>query len=107
MWTCTKCGERIEDQFDSCWRCSSPRGAAEATAAPEIEADTTKAQKWVMAHRTFRGTFTTWNDLFSEAAEFATELGPERVVSISHSADSSDGVVVVWYWATEDEIASK
>src|SRR5215831_68270 len=22
MWTCPKCGERIEDQFDSCWRCA-------------------------------------------------------------------------------------
>jgi hypothetical protein len=22
MWTCPKCGERLEDQFDSCWRCA-------------------------------------------------------------------------------------
>ena len=22
MWTCPKCGERIEDQFDSCWKCA-------------------------------------------------------------------------------------
>ena len=22
MWTCAKCGEKIEDQFDSCWKCS-------------------------------------------------------------------------------------
>jgi hypothetical protein len=21
MWTCNKCGESIEDQFDSCWHC--------------------------------------------------------------------------------------
>ena len=21
MWTCSKCGEEIEDQFDSCWKC--------------------------------------------------------------------------------------
>lgn len=24
MWTCPKCGEPIEDQFDSCWKCASP-----------------------------------------------------------------------------------
>jgi hypothetical protein len=22
MWTCSKCGEAIEEQFDSCWRCA-------------------------------------------------------------------------------------
>ena len=48
--------------------------------------------------RIFRGTMTTWNTLFTEAAEFASRLGPQRVISISHSEDNSDGVVVVWYW---------
>src|SRR4051812_24398259 len=24
MWTCPKCSERIEDQFDSCWKCAGP-----------------------------------------------------------------------------------
>ena len=24
MWTCPKCGEKIEDQFDSCWKCAGP-----------------------------------------------------------------------------------
>ncbi|HEX4262966.1 MAG TPA: hypothetical protein VH597_01400 [Verrucomicrobiae bacterium] len=23
MWTCPKCGEAIEGQFDSCWKCSN------------------------------------------------------------------------------------
>src|SRR5207248_684923 len=23
MWTCSKCGEAIEDQFDSCWKCAA------------------------------------------------------------------------------------
>lgn len=22
MWTCSKCGEIIDDQFDSCWKCA-------------------------------------------------------------------------------------
>ena len=24
MWTCPKCGEAIEDQFDACWKCAGP-----------------------------------------------------------------------------------
>lgn len=23
MWTCERCGEKIEDQFDSCWKCAN------------------------------------------------------------------------------------
>jgi hypothetical protein len=69
---------------------------------PESAAEA--AQKWRMAFHKFRGTFATWDELFSQAAHFATEIGPERVLSISHSADQSDGVVTVWYWTTEEEI---
>ena len=47
----------------------------------------------------FRSSVKSWNDLFEEASEFATTLGPERLISISHSADSGRGVVAVWYWA--------
>ncbi len=50
----------------------------------------------------FRGTWISWEDLFQEAADFANELGPERVVSISHSEDQGKGVVTVWYWTQEN-----
>jgi predicted RNA-binding protein with TRAM domain len=46
----------------------------------------------------FRGTLTTWDQLFNQAAEFATSVGSQYVVGISHSADRGDGVVTVWYW---------
>lgn len=49
--------------------------------------------------RIFRGVWTSFEALFSEAAQFASLLGPERVISISHSEDKDDGVVTVWYWA--------
>jgi hypothetical protein len=45
----------------------------------------------------FRGTLTTWDQLFNQAAEFATSVGSQYVVGISHSADRGDGVVTVWY----------
>jgi hypothetical protein len=47
----------------------------------------------------FRSSFKSWNDLFSEAAAFATTLGRERLISISHSEDQGKGVVAVWYWS--------
>ncbi|MEN8127181.1 MAG: hypothetical protein ABFR90_05160 [Planctomycetota bacterium] len=46
----------------------------------------------------FRGTWTSFEALFHEAAQFASALGPERLISISHSEDENDGVVTVWYW---------
>jgi hypothetical protein len=48
--------------------------------------------------KTFRGTFKTWDQLFAEAAAFATTIGKERLITISHSADHSEGVITVWYW---------
>jgi hypothetical protein len=103
MWTCAKCGEKIENQFSSCWNCSTPKGVAAATGTPVAEGGTEKPKKWRMAYRMFRGTFETWDDLFGAAAQFATAIGSERVVNISHSANHSDGVVTVWYWTTSNE----
>jgi len=51
----------------------------------------------------YRGTFATWDQLFASAAEFATQLGRERLFSISHSADHSEGVVTVWFWAASKD----
>lgn len=49
-------------------------------------------------HKTFRGFFKGWDALFDEAAAFATAVGPERLISIAHSCDNNEGVIVVWYW---------
>ena len=52
----------------------------------------------IVSFEVFRGSFVTWKELFRQAADFASGLGPDRVINISHSADHSDGVVTVWYW---------
>ncbi len=96
MWTCETCGERMADQFVTCRRCSSPKPGATSTSQGSAQ----RAQQWRLAYRKFRGTLATWDQLFTEAAQFATSQGPERVLSISHSSDHSDGVVTVWYWTT-------
>jgi len=65
----------------------TPRSAPQSTAAFEV----------------FRGTLASWESLFTDAAAFASQLGPGRVIAISHSADHSDGVVTVWYWSNSRE----
>ena len=57
-------------------------------------------------YKMFRGTMTTWDDLFDDAAQFATELGEMRVINVSHSCAGSDGVVTVWYWSDESSEAA-
>ena len=49
-------------------------------------------------YRMYRGTFDSWETLFAQAAECATQIGRDRLISISHSEDKDDGVVTVWYW---------
>lgn len=51
-----------------------------------------------VAYEVFKATFKSWEQLFEEAAQFASQIGPERLISISHSADQGAGVVTVWYW---------
>src|SRR5262249_52352075 len=48
--------------------------------------------------KTFRSALSTWDTLFAEAAEFVTQVGPDRLITISHSADEGEGVIAVWYW---------
>ena len=48
--------------------------------------------------RMFKSSWQTWEAMFSDAAEFASQVGPERLISVSHSADQGVGVVTVWYW---------
>ncbi len=49
----------------------------------------------------FRGLFASWETLFTQASEFASKIGKERVINISHSDNHSKGVVTVWYWSEE------
>jgi len=43
----------------------------------------------------FKSTFDTWAEMCQEAGAFATSVGRERLISISHSADSHQGVIIV------------
>lgn len=45
----------------------------------------------------FRDSLWSWKTNAEAAASFATELGPDRVITI-HRQESEAGIVV-WYWA--------
>jgi hypothetical protein len=55
----------------------------------------------------FESTSESWESMFTAAADFASEVGPDRLIGISHSHGqmppfgSSSGVVTVWYWEIE------
>ena len=49
-------------------------------------------------YKYFRKTLATWDDMFTEAAEFAAQIGPDRLIGISQSHSHYEGVVAVWYW---------
>jgi hypothetical protein len=51
-----------------------------------------------VAFEIFRSHTESWEELFQHAADFAAEIGPEKLISISHSEDSNEGVVTVWHW---------
>ncbi len=47
----------------------------------------------------FRGTLISWEGLFEQACDFASQIGKEKLISISHSDNHSKGVVTVWCWS--------
>jgi hypothetical protein len=95
MWTCGKCGAKVESVFQICWACGRAKDGTEAEAPREAAPPRHGA---VVRFKTFISGFESWEQLFGQAAEYATRLGPDRLINISHSEDSNEGVVTVWYW---------
>jgi hypothetical protein len=61
-------------------------------------------RRWMMKvrFRKFESTFESWEKLFGDAAQFASRIPPDLLINISHSSDSSTGVVTVWYWGKDE-----
>lgn len=105
-WICQKCGEHLEPQFDTCWRCATPRPWHNTRVKVDLK-ETPQSKtviptpQWRVKYELIRGTFQTWDQLFERAAAFANDIGRERLIGISHSEDKDDGVIAVWYWSQE------
>lgn len=107
--TCPFCREEIEPAqpkvgCSSCmaWQHASCLRESHACAAcgRQIKAPgATPSASGRVEYQVYRSSWDSWEKLFSDAAEFASWIGPEGLVAISHSADESDGVVTVWYRA--------
>lgn len=41
--------------------------------------------------------------LFKAAAEFASQIPKERMITLSHSEDRDNIVITIWYWTDEPE----
>lgn len=98
MWNCARCGEPAEDCYDSCGKCFAPRRMVSG-----VPGQQSRTPRHKMEYRHFRGVLASWDTLFTQAADFANEVGPDRLACISHSGDKSDGVVTVWYWTDGGE----
>lgn len=69
-------------------------GVEPASGAEALDDSSAPAQ---VGFKVFRGSLFSWDELFSQAAQFASEIGAESIISISHSADNGEGIVTVWY----------
>jgi hypothetical protein len=58
-------------------------------------------------YQAFGSELTPRETAFAQAAEFATGLGPARVISVSHAESERGCVVTVWYWAPPYEVQSE
>jgi hypothetical protein len=108
MGTCAKCGAETEPGFEVCWSCCAPLPGTAASAAitdrpapppqPEREGKPDLRVGARVRFQVFRSYTQTWEELFGEAAAFASRIDPHDLISISHSEDDNEGVVAIWYW---------
>jgi hypothetical protein len=40
--------------------------------------------------------------LFKAASEFANQIGPDRLITLTHSEDRDNIVITIWYWGEEE-----
>ena len=83
---CSKCGTPLPEDLQATLRPTPPPPVERPPTGPRVH------------FQIFRSGYSAWEDLFAEAARFATRMGRERVINISHSEDDNEGVVTVWYW---------
>ena len=56
-----------------------------------------------VAFKAFRATRSEWEDAFEAAASFATGVGRERLISITHADDGANATATVWFWSEDEE----
>jgi hypothetical protein len=59
--------------------------------------------EWRVAFKAFDSKMASREKLFRAAVEYATQIGRERLITMSHSEDHDQIVVTIWYWTDEPE----
>jgi len=54
--------------------------------------------------KTFQSQFGLRERVLQKVAEFAQQVGRERLISISHSEERDNAIITLWYW--EEDIAT-
>ena len=98
-------GMRLETVREEIARLTNPSMPMEvAQAEDRSEWRMEERTSMTARHRTFESRSKSWEELCAEATAFATEIGPERVISISVTASGgvemfhgAQRVIVVWY----------
>jgi uncharacterized protein YbjQ (UPF0145 family) len=112
MWTCSKCGEQIQDQFEDCWRCANDGDEIIATASGEyvvidIPTSTTptipgrecKETKGVVSGETILGT-NILRDILANITDivggrsgsYETKLREARLIALSEMVQEAKGL---------------
>lgn len=52
----------------------------------------------VARFKIFRSTWDSWETMCTEVTEFLSQIGPDKVIGVSQSQESTLGVLTVWYW---------
>lgn len=99
---CPHCSTLIRQghPYDWCSECGKPLPVdlrPTPRFVPEVEPVDSGVPRVMVRH--FRSSYKSWDEMFGEAAAFATQVGRGRLISIGHSADQNEGVVTVWFWS--------
>jgi hypothetical protein len=95
-------GQLLTDEQAPKPEAEPPQGEEEPAADANSDGDVARFADFKL----FRSSLSPWETIFREAADFATHIGPSRVISISHSQDGGEAIVTVWYWREAYEVQS-
>ena len=78
-----------------CYECTR---VEEGTTAPDYKPTSSRRPERHVTFRVFQSSCMSWREMFQEAAEFASRLDQNDLVSISHSHEGQRGTVTAWFW---------
>lgn len=112
MWTCSDCGEKIESNFDACWKCGTPKGgmpppSPSREAEPEpmpwahvVRESPEGADEFIPSHlvEAILTTLCCCTPFGIVALVFAAQVGPKLHAGDREGAKSASESALTWIW---------